>query len=371
MHIACVIASLGAGGAERVLTRLVNDWVAQGHRVSLLTFMPPGKPSHYPLAPAVSRRDLDLLASSHGLWQGVRTNGRRISVLRRALLASQPDVVLAFVDQTNILTLLAARGTGLPVVISERIHPAHHPIGRLWQMLRRWVYPLADALVVQTTDIASWVEKKIGQRARVIANPAPEGGECRSLRPTAADRIRIVAIGRLHRQKGFDILISALAALPADLPPWEMVILGEGTERARLERQLAACGLSTKVVMPGVVPDVSAHLARADIFVLPSRFEGFPNALMEALACDVPVIATDCPGGSAEILQNGRFGLLVPVDDSEALCVALADLIASPERRAAFSAASQQALAPYRLAKISKAWLDLFAQVQQLRSGGG
>jgi glycosyltransferase involved in cell wall biosynthesis len=168
----------------------------------------------------------------------------------------------------------------------------------------------------------------------------------------------IVAVGRLHSQKGFDVLLRAFAVARAQID-CRLVILGDGPERARLAAQAEQSGLGYDIDMPGFCANPFALMARAGAFVLSSRWEGFPNALVEAMACGAPVIATDCPSGPREILQGGHIAPLVPVDDVDALArtliatlAARPDTSASRSRAQGFSVASaaRQYLAALELA---------------------
>jgi glycosyltransferase involved in cell wall biosynthesis len=132
----------------------------------------------------------------------------------------------------------------------------------------------------------------------------------------------VMAVGVLRRQKDFGTLVEAFGLLRRRRPA-RLLILGEGRERARLETLVARCRLESDVHMPGFVANPYAYLARAAAFALPSRWEGLPGVLIEAMFCGVPTVATDCPGGSREILAHGRYGRLVPVGDPNALAEAL------------------------------------------------
>jgi glycosyltransferase involved in cell wall biosynthesis len=144
----------------------------------------------------------------------------------------------------------------------------------------------------------------------------------------------VVAVGRLSPQKDFATLLDALARLPGHPAP-RLIILGEGAGRPALAARIVAAGLGARVDLVGQVPDVLPYLARADLYVQSSRWEGFGIALVEALGCGVPVVATDCPVGPAEVLQQGRLGRLVPVADPEALARAMAAALADPADRGA------------------------------------
>jgi glycosyltransferase involved in cell wall biosynthesis len=145
--------------------------------------------------------------------------------------------------------------------------------------------------------------------------------------------MRLVAMGRLGPEKGFDLLIAAFARLAATHPEWSLTILGEGRERARLEALVESLGMTGRVSLPGRAADPLPHLAIAHVFALSSRREGFPNALLEAMAAGLPPVAFDCRSGPAEIITDGVNGLLVPDGDVDALAASLRRLMESPAER--------------------------------------
>ena len=159
----------------------------------------------------------------------------------------------------------------------------------------------------------------------------------------------ILAVGRLHRQKGFDILLEAFSRVYSKRQDVRLLILGEGPERPSLEQQRDTLGLQEVVDMPGFVANPLPYMANADLFVFSSRWEGLGNVLIEALACGVKVVATDCPSGSREILENGRYGELVPPDDPEALAVAM-----------------MRALRTQKLPSVSSQWLERYSVKQAI-----
>lgn len=195
MKLALVISSLGPGGAERVLTVLANAWAGEGVDVTIITFEPPCARSYFPLQETVQVRRLDVAGESASLFQAVAGNFRRVSALRRALQAMEPDVVVSFMDQTNVLTLLATRKRW-PTIISERVAPSKHPLSPVWSLLRRLVYPSAAALVVQTTATAAWFSWM--KSTAIIPNPVPASS---ATRDKAERRNVVLAAGRLCPQK--------------------------------------------------------------------------------------------------------------------------------------------------------------------------
>ncbi len=335
MRITLIISSLSAGGAERVLSTLANEWIGRGHAVTLIT-LGPVLTDWFPLDPSVRRIGLDLLVQSMHVAEALRNNLRRLSRLRQAVRDSGPDIVIAFGDTTNVLTLLACTGMGIRTIVSERVDPRQHPLGSGWNRLRSLSYRRAEALVVQTEALRGWAEGIVPKEAvHVIPNPVRSTAAGRTQKGPASDRSgpRVIAMGRLTKQKGFDLLLEAFARCRPHHANWRLCILGEGEERRSLETQASGLHIRDSVEMPGVVKDQDAQLACSDLFVLSSRYEGFPNALLEAMACGLPVIATDCPTGPAEIITHDENGLLVPAGDSTALAEAMQRLMSDADER--------------------------------------
>jgi len=304
------------GGAERVAALLCNHWTGQGHQVFLVpTFSGRGE-CLYPLDERVR---LEYLADRVGTtrktpWSMVR----RLLAMRGMVREFQADVVVSFLPHVNIATLLATRGLGVPVVVSERIYPPAMAIGPFWPRLRRWTYPWASTVVMQTRRGLAWLEQESpASRGSVIPNPClyplPENEP--ALQPEAVvaeDRRVVLGAGRLDEQKGFAKLVEAFAGLAERFPEWKLVILGEGPERPALEEQVAAAGLAGRVHLPGRVGNLGAWYQRADLYAMSSRFEGFPNTLMEAMAHGVPAVSFDCTTGPADLIEDDVNGFLVP-----------------------------------------------------------
>lgn len=328
MHIILVISSLQAGGAERVLSEMANYWQGRGHTVALVT-LDSTRSDFYPLDSGVRRIGLDLKQDSHNILRAVWNNLLRIKSLRRVVKRLRPQAIISFVDSVNILTILATVGLGVPVIVSERIDPRHHPVRPLWRLLRLLAYPWASAVVVQTKDVYEWMRSEMPRaKFTIIPNPA------RSRAPKAISDFQfppgsnVVAVGRLAYQKGHDILIKAFAQCAQQFPEWNLVIFGEGKERVALESLASMYGLGSRIILPGIIEEPMDVLQQADIFVLSSRYEGFPNVLLEAMACGLSVIATDCPSGPREIVKDGCNGILVPSNDVDKLAHAMKKLMA-------------------------------------------
>ena len=357
MKLLFFISSLQCGGAQRVAVTLCNHWAARGWDVTLATFDDGIEPPFFRPEPPVRHVTLGLARKREGLVYSVLNNVRRVVRLRRFVRDERPARILSFIDATNVLALITARGTGIPVVVAERVDTAHHTIPRAWRFLRRISYRWAFAIAVQTRSIVGYFPGSWRERIVVIPNPFPVPPvRTPGANEPAGGRRTIVAMGRLEHQKGFDLLIRAFASMASARPEWDLLILGEGSEREALAAEIVKRGLSSRVAMPGQDPEPLEALRRTDVFVLSSRYEGFPNALCEAMACGLPVIAFDCPSGPAEIVRDGVDGLLVPAEDVGALASAMTDLTGDAERRRLFGERATAVAARYSVERIAAEW---------------
>jgi GalNAc-alpha-(1->4)-GalNAc-alpha-(1->3)-diNAcBac-PP-undecaprenol alpha-1,4-N-acetyl-D-galactosaminyltransferase len=362
MRICCVMAQMTAGGAERVMSELCNNWADTGNDVALLVFADPAT-DFYQLHPSIRRISPYLRTSRSGTRLSVGEHLARILALRRAIVAHRPDVVLSFINATNTLTLIATRGLNLPVVVSERVYPPLEWTGALRRLLRKVSYRLADVLVVQTEAAARWGEHLGGvRRIEVIANPLSTRFErVDGATADARDPI-VVAMGRLQPQKGFDVLIRAFASASEGRPNWRLHIYGAGPDEQDL-RAMTGQFAPGRVEFRGIVSDPERVLGAASIFVLSSRYEGFPNALLEAMASGCAVASTRCPTGPDELIRDGVDGLLVPVDNPDALAVALKRLIDEPILRRQLGAKAVEVRQRFNRSAILRRWTSMMQSV--------
>jgi glycosyltransferase involved in cell wall biosynthesis len=376
MRLTLIISSLFSGGAERVISIMANYWAAKGWKITILTFDDGTNQPFYEIDSCVRHIPLSIAGESLNLFVSIWNNLKRIQILQSAIAQSKPDAVISFMDRVNVLTLLATRFSfkdasltlNIPVIVSERIDPALYSIGRIWEQLRRWTYPLADRLVVQTQGALSYFSSGQQNCACIIPNPVLlPTREKDTLDRRLVGRV-LISMGRLTQQKGFDLLLQAFAHLKARHPEWILMILGEGELRTELESLRDSLGLSGRVHLPGVVKNPNAVLVQADIFVMSSRFEGFPNSLCEAMACGRPVISTDCPSGPREIIRDGVDGILVPNQDVEALAAAMECLMSDEEKRKRLSSRAPEVVKRFSLEKVMGMWEDVLAQVMKQRS---
>lgn len=355
LPVTLVISSLSAGGAERVLSVMANHWATKNRQVTLVTLSDTSG-DHYPVDERVRRVALGVESPSDSSRVALASNVWRIVALRRAIRDAAAPVVISFGDRANVLTLLATIGLRTRVIVSERTDPRCHRIGRAWDRLRSLTYRRAYKLVVQTGGLVSWAAPLVGeQRCCVIENPVRDI-DARSWTAAPARTYRtVLGVGRLERHKGFDILLDAFAQVAQEFGDWNVVILGEGVEREPLGDLARHLAIDERLSLPGLVLDPERVMAQSDLFVLASRYEGFPNALLEAMAGGMAVISTETTG-AREIIQDGLNGLLVPVDDAPALAQAMGRLMRDGQARASLGQGARAVRERFDIDHVMAKW---------------
>ena len=365
-HLAIFIPSLAGGGVARVMLHLAKAFAASGHQVDLLlcqtkgAFLDTVPPNIHvialkPSSNLVSR--LHVLMANPGfvlqlllpilLPIKAPKTIRYLSDLTTYLVQQQPDVLLSAKTHTNLVAIWARKMANVQtrVVVSERstmstvIEQSQKWRWRFALSLIRKVYPQADLVVAVSRGVAEDISSYTGlskNRMATIYNPMlTEHIQAQSNLPVSHPWFNqkeipiILAVGRLVPAKDFPTLLKAFAHLRAKRPA-RLVILGEGRERTTLEKLALQLGIDSDLSLPGFADNPYAFMSKATAFVLSSRLEGLPNALIEALACGCPVISTDCRSGPKEILDNGVFGALVPVGDDKALAEAINQTLEHP-----------------------------------------
>jgi GalNAc-alpha-(1->4)-GalNAc-alpha-(1->3)-diNAcBac-PP-undecaprenol alpha-1,4-N-acetyl-D-galactosaminyltransferase len=370
VRIAFVIYSLGAGGAERVASTLINYWVSAGEHVTLVTLDSVEK-DFYRIDPRVKRIALGLTSESKNRRQFICNNLRRVKSLRAFFHCCEFDVVVSFIDKTNVLVLLATLGLDVPVIVSERIDPRKYAIGTVAASLRRLLYPSARAVVVQTPGISQWARRIVRKEAiHVIPNPINEQflGNHRS-KGTSAHKT-VVAMGRMEPQKGFDRLLAAFTECAERHPEWTLRIVGEGSGRRFLQELAIKSGLEPRIRLDTITKEPEKVFRDSDLFVLSSRYEGFPTALLEAMACGLAVISFDCPTGPREIIRDGIDGILVPPDNVEALARAMDRLMGAEQERRRLATRAVEVSERFGLPRVMAMWSEVLGQAARAHRPG-
>lgn len=363
------INSLSLGGAERVTVGLVNYFSKNKHDVCLAT-MRGSDDDFYLIDSRVKRICINLAGVNYGLSK-ITSNICRVRELRRILISEKPSVVVAMMTTSFILLLLASVGLPVKVFGSERNYPLRKVIPIHWALLRKLLYRFADGHISQTRKTADWLLGNVSARnvyviPNMVSFPIPSFNPiidpCSVIAP---HRKVILAIGTKVYQKGFDLLLKIFSQLSDEWSDWDLVVLGVGGSSLEINcdyeflTHLAKdLGISERVFFPGYAGNVVDWYMMADIFVLSSRYEGFPNVLIEAMSCGCPCIAFDCDTGPRDVIKNGVNGVLVPPDDSDALRDWLGILMADESLRNKYGQKSVDVIDEFSESKVMGLWVD-------------
>jgi glycosyltransferase involved in cell wall biosynthesis len=367
MRLLIYIHSLENGGAERVVANLANYWASIGWELTIVT-VAARTSDFYALDPAVGRICLNLADTRPNLLAGLVRTLRRVRALRRVLRTVRPEVAISAMHTANVVLAVAARGLpGLCTFGSEHNFPPKAPMGILWETMRRHAYGRLSAVVALTQECAHWLGAHTGARSLVVIPNAvtwPLPAHAPHVDPDtfcAPGRRVLLGVGRLSAEKNFAALVGAFGLLASRHPDWDLVILGEGPARAALEAQVRDAGLQGRVFLPGRVGNPGEWYGHAALYGMSSDFEGFPNTLVEAMACGLPAVSFDCDTGPRDIIRHGLDGLLVPAGQAALFGAALDLLMGNDDLRRAFASRATQVRERFSMPKVAAMWEALFA----------
>lgn len=313
-----VTHKMSGGGCERVIAQLLNCFARDGIECKLVTEC--GVPSFYDLPVSVEQIYL-----TFDQTLPARKIPKAYGKLRKLVKQERPDIVLAMPEKVNVWTVLYLLGTGVPVVVSERNDPHRHPESRMKRILRWFIYPFAKGFIFQTKDASRYFSHAIQKRGVILDNPLDTTRI--PARFEGERKHTVVAAGRLHEQKNFDLLIRAFARFYKAHHDYTLILYGEGPEKEKLQKTASSLGIAGAVEFAGQSKTLLEDINDSGLFVLSSDYEGMPNVLIEAMACGLCCIATDCPiGGVRSLITSGENGLLIPVGDEDALYDAMSRL---------------------------------------------
>ncbi len=348
-----------AGGVERMLSTLMNELVARGHDVSLLTWDQDVTAPFYTLAPEIRWHKLSI--GDAAVKAGFKTRWQRAMKVRKIVKAEKPDVILTFQNGAFLSLWVYTLGMNVPVIVSERNAPTmfdHTKAGK-YKFLWLQVYGLAPHVIIQTQSqklmYPKWVQKKID----VISNPVFPVPDTPAKQTYSLHKI-LLSVGRLDYQKNQIVLIMAFHQIMDRVPDWTLRLVGNGKDRANLEAYVAEHGMQDRVEFTGDIADVLSIYRSADLFCLPSRWEGFPNALAEALSCGLPSVGFAECAGVNDLIEPGTNGLLAAgMDNPDSLAEPLLTLMNDPSRREQMSSAAKTITQTYTPKAIFDQWEDV------------
>jgi glycosyltransferase involved in cell wall biosynthesis len=344
-----------AGGLQRSALALRDCLEDAGCRVTIYCFklLPEGFANTSPFVKAIARERRSKLL----LWAAT------IGEMRRVIRSVRPNAVIAFGTVPSILLPVMAALTKVPLTIgSERAYPPAERLAPWLRLLRRMAYPRLDFIVCQTGGIRDWFRDHMPVRERqlvvipnIVAAPSAPAEE----RSHAGGGANILCVGRLDEQKGFALALEIFAKVLERVPEARLTIAGEGPLRQALERKAADLGIAARMRFAGRSNDLAPFWSSADLFLFTSLYEGFPNALAEAMANGVACVAFDCPTGPSELIESGVNGYLVPLSDIEAASARCIELLADPDKRLLYGDRAREVAKRYSASRIGALWREL------------
>jgi len=344
-----IVPSLAKGGAERVVSILSKE-LSKYYEVYVVIY-------HNPVEYEIGGKLINLETPIGSFWRKMKNAFSRIMKLKRLIKKISPDFIVSFMG--NLQPIL----TFEPIIVSIRNNPDFFPLYRKFLLKTIYKLPNVKKIVACSSDIENKLNNNYKlKNTKTIYNPIDLKLIDRKLiasKPFEFDYI--LATGRLNRQKGFDILIKAFAKTNLRKRV-KLVILGEGKERKNLEKLIVELDLKKQVLLYGKVDNPFVYMKYAKYFILSSRYEGFANVLLEVLACGTPVIVTDCETGTSEIIESEKNGLLVSVEDEEALKMAMERLFYDRELYERLKINTRKDIEKFNANNIIKEWMTLFEE---------
>lgn len=355
--IAFYVGALRKGGAERVFVNLANYFRGEGYEVIMVTQY--RVEEEYDLPDGVGRILSDI-EKEKVTRSRVINFFRRLNKLHAIWKEQKPDLVLSCIGKNNFMAVVTTWGTRTKPVVSVVGEAKEEYPTKLMRLLANILFSRAAGIILQTERSRSFFRKNVGQRAVILPNSLNPD----FIRPRyeGEREKRIVSVGRMDANKNHEMQLRAFATLQDRYPGYELVIYGDGELHSFIEELAQELGIAERVVLPGVVADVARRIERASLFLLTSYSEGVSNALIEALALGLPVIATDVPsGGTEELMKDGVNGLIISAGDQKALETAMERILSEPayaDRLGKEAAKIQERLAPERVNALWKAYFE-------------
>ena len=356
------INSLGKGGAERVVSLLANEFVKNGVEVVIATEW--YSEEEYEVAPQVKRIHAGL-SNEQEKASRIAKQWFRYANFRKVLLQEKPDAVLSFCVKANYRAMMASMGTGIPVIVSVRNDPRIDYVGKTRSVMNKLFLNRAAGCVFQTEEAKEFFDEVLQKKSKIICNPVNEKYLSAERK---APKKKIVCVGRLVAQKNQMLLVKAFEKILEKYPDYHLYLYGDGSNdecKAELIQYVeAALFLKEHVHFMGLSSTLEKDMADAAMFVLPSNYEGMPNALMEAMALGLPVISTDCPcGGSRYWIESKVTGQLVPVKNVEAMAAAMEYYIRNPKEAEKMGEMARERLKEATIDKVFEQWQKYILKV--------
>lgn len=349
-----------SGGTENVSVMIANELVKDpGYSISFISLFEAADKPFFDIDERIDRHTV-YPTVTHGIQHYFDTCKR----LRNIITSQHVDVLIDIDGILDMYSLPLRKRTGVKVISWEHFNYLQNPGVPYRKLTRRWAARKADAIVTLTEADKHLYEENVDPDCPVIAiaNPMqiPEPDPVYDQESTI-----IISSGRLTYQKGFDLLVDAAADVLPNHPDWTWLILGEGEDRPKLEKQIKAAGIGDQLILKGRVQNMDEYYRKAAMFVLSSRFEGLPMVLLEAKAYHLPIVSFDCLTGPAEIVNDSMNGYLVPDRDVDALADRVNELIDNADLRRDMSENTVLYTGKFNLANIVDTWKQLLTSLSR------
>lgn len=379
--IAFYIGGLCIGGAERVICNLAEYFYGEGYRVTMVTKVRDEK--EYELNPGIKRIIADITPEEETASR-IRNLFARIAKLKRIWKEVKPDVIVSFIRKNNLMAIASAAPLGIPVIVSVRSAPERELKGFGFKTISFLLFRRAAGVVLQTREAYDFFPGYIRAKAVVLPNSINpdflKASEELTLattinhdkKMTVYDRIpssvkekRIITVGRIDDNKNQRLLVEAYVKIADHYPDWSLELIGDGSGRQALEEYVSTLPCKDRISFTGAVDDVAKRMSEASIFVLPSKIEGMPNALIEAMVMGMACISTDCPcGGPRDLIATDESnGILVPVDNVDAMAMALKRLIINDTLRESMGDNARKIITTLHPDTVNKQWKNYIENV--------
>ena len=342
------------GGAQRVMSNISDYLINNNYRVILINDIIPVRTNpEYAIDTRITRYYLD---EGNNSTQRVYKNIYRIRRLRALIRKEKPDVIVSFLGPPNLRMLAATVFLHTKKIVSVRNDPYREYGSGIIRIVSRNAFRLADGCVFQTEEAATYFPKSVQEKSRIILNPVAE--KFYNVKWTG-ERKEIAVVGRLQPQKNPLLVLEAFHRISQEYPDYKIVYYGDDELKEQILKKSIEYNMEHQVQIYGKTMNIEQKLASSTVFVLSSDFEGMPNALLEAMAVGVPVIATDCPcGGPRTAIENEMQGILVPCRDAELMGQALKTILSNKDLRDSMSKNEKKRAEEYRTAHVMQEWID-------------
>ncbi|MFA0391999.1 glycosyltransferase family 4 protein [Vibrio splendidus] len=363
--ILIIVDSITGGGAARIAINKASWLKGNGFSVVFATLSDSSN-DFYSMPEGINRIELDVLSDSKSNLKAILHNLKRLVEINKVIKKEKPDICIGIMDVSSVLlSILKLVRRNITIIGTVHHYPGNQIINAQWRIMRKYSYGFLDAVVALTDESKTWLEtntnaKKVVSIENCINWPLKNVEPLVSTNLNSGAQKRMIAVGSLHRKKGFDMLISAFASFSKEFDDWELVIIGDGLEKESLANQAFNLGLTDKILFPGSVGNMNEWYESSDMFILSSRSEGFPGVLLEAMASGLPVVSFDCKTGPRDIIENGISGLLVDAGDILGLSSGMKKLASEDDFRQKLGINAKFVIDSYQEERIMKKWVNLF-----------